>query len=865
MLPVTSGGIFSQDPHWILTQAPTVAGPVALNSPVFVIPTNISWDDVQPVPPNPGQPARFISAFTNVSNVAGNTPQSGLAPYVYERTFCICEDNTTITINDSISVDNWAQIFLQGPGIGTQMVTNAASTTAAAFTYPAESDGPFTITLNAGTYQLVVHHRNIQPNTIMGFQMWCEITADKPSLISEACCNSGSFLSGFKWLDINCDGSNGLGEPEPAGWTIELRDGTGALLQTTTTDINGYYSFQVSNSGTYVINEVPQGGWDQGTPTGGSPHTVVVNNPEVISNLDFGNCPCTDVVGANDQPKWSKESESHLLRDIEVYNGQLVALDWNELDILVWNPLLNDWDVRYTHTSAMHELHVNGTTLFFGGIEPGYFLSGNLGLNPPITTILPVGQEIYDYENRGGTLYAGGNFGTSLLATVTPLPAPSPGTLLITPQPWSNPVAPADRAMEIGVDPVSSDIFVLGEFTDAAGNNYITRWQTGGTLSPLGTGLSGIPGNFLSVGYPDLQVYNGMLHVSGDFNGVAGVANTGGYAVYDLGSGSWLPNTGPTGFPRAVYDMDIVNGELYIIGAFQNLLQGAVTATNAVAYDGSFYRDLNFPDFLATCMAYAPGYEYGSDILAVGGEAPFYIGRCGGEPACYVAVPPVSGCVGDPLSFDPYVFLTGTCAWDFGDGNTSTTCQPSHVYSAPGSYPVQFTFDDGADCVETVTTTATVSPALDASFSWSAAGLALMVNPVVTGQQWDWGDGTTNGPIPHVYSSPGIYTVCHTVDNQGCVSDYCTMVTIQTTSTTEPVPDELIRVAPNPTRELVRLLLPVGTRLDALAITDVSGRTESLVVHPGQVVSLADRAPGVYTLHLTINGQAVQRRIVLIP
>src|SRR5436190_24282243 len=42
--------------------------------------------------------------------------------------------------------------------------------------------------------------------------------------------------------------------------------------------------------------------------------------------------------------------------------------------------------------------------------------------------------------------------------------------------------------------------------------------------------------------------------------------------------------------------------------------------------------------------------------------------------------------------------------WAFGDGDTSTLQNPSHVYSTPGAYPVTLTITTSWGCIDTTTT-----------------------------------------------------------------------------------------------------------------------------------------------------------------
>ena len=76
----------------------------------------------------------------------------------------------------------------------------------------------------------------------------------------------------------------------------------------------------------------------------------------------------------------------------------------------------------------------------------------------------------------------------------------------------------------------------------------------------------------------------------------------------------------------------------------------------------------------------------------------------GAAPALPVASPGsgYSGQIGQPIQFSgagsqPSAgALLNDCRWDFGDGDTATTLNPTHVYSAAGSYTVSLTVFDSA-------------------------------------------------------------------------------------------------------------------------------------------------------------------------
>ncbi len=98
-------------------------------------------------------------------------------------------------------------------------------------------------------------------------------------------------ISGTKFHDLDGSGTNN-GEPGLGGWTIQLKDTEGNVLDSTTTSSDagnlGYYEFTDLTPGTYVVSEVLQTGWSQTKPSGGSAEVVVtIENP--IQVVDFGN------------------------------------------------------------------------------------------------------------------------------------------------------------------------------------------------------------------------------------------------------------------------------------------------------------------------------------------------------------------------------------------------------------------------------------------------------------------------------------------------------------------------------------------------------------------------------------------------
>ncbi len=83
----------------------------------------------------------------------------------------------------------------------------------------------------------------------------------------------GQTLGDRLWLDNNGNGIQDAGEAGIAGATVQLKNSSGTVLQTTTTDVNGYYGFNV-NTGSYMVTfQTPTGYVVTGKDLGGNDAT----------------------------------------------------------------------------------------------------------------------------------------------------------------------------------------------------------------------------------------------------------------------------------------------------------------------------------------------------------------------------------------------------------------------------------------------------------------------------------------------------------------------------------------------------------------------------------------------------------------
>lgn len=135
--------------------------------------------------------------------------------------------------------------------------------------------------------------------------------------------------------------------------------------------------------------------------------------------------------------------------------------------------------------------------------------------------------------------------------------------------------------------------------------------------------------------------------------------------------------------------------------------------------------------------------------------------------------------------------------WDFDDGYTSSSQNPSHSYSSAGSYQVCLTVEDNDEASDTTCKYIDVQekpnepPVADFRYSPSSPEVGETVrftdesydsDGYITDWDWDFDDGyTSSSQNPsHSFSSSGSYKVCLTVeDNDGATDEKCRYVDVQ--------------------------------------------------------------------------------------
>ncbi|MBI3193049.1 MAG: endonuclease [Ignavibacteriae bacterium] len=90
-------------------------------------------------------------------------------------------------------------------------------------------------------------------------------------------------ISGMKFIDRNVNGAFDAGDGILENWSIVL---SGAMDDTTLTDVNGKYSFTNLIEGKYLVREIQQNGWMQTTE---NPDSITIGTFTIQTGVNFGN------------------------------------------------------------------------------------------------------------------------------------------------------------------------------------------------------------------------------------------------------------------------------------------------------------------------------------------------------------------------------------------------------------------------------------------------------------------------------------------------------------------------------------------------------------------------------------------------
>ena len=238
-----------------------------------------------------------------------------------------------------------------------------------------------------------------------------------------------------------------------------------------------------------------------------------------------------------------------------------------------------------------------------------------------------------------------------------------------------------------------------------------------------------------------------------------------------------------------------------------------------------------------------------------------------------VNVPPVaaftSSCDNGACTFDSSTAADpdgsiASYAWDFGDDKSSTDANPSHTYSATGTYQVSLTVTDNKGATNKVTKSVDVTvthtnASPTAAFTQSCTELACDFDGsgssdsdgTVASYAWDFGDSksSTDATPSHTFDAAGTYSVKLTVtDNDGATDSVTKDVTVAAHVNAKPVAD------------FTQTCTDLDCSFDASASSDSDGTIasyawdfgDSSAAGSGKSPTHSYSAAGTYSVKLTV-------------
>lgn len=220
------------------------------------------------------------------------------------------------------------------------------------------------------------------------------------------------------------------------------------------------------------------------------------------------------------------------------------------------------------------------------------------------------------------------------------------------------------------------------------------------------------------------------------------------------------------------------------------------------------------------------------------------------------------------LAGNNFVFTTAnsfsgsTYAWNFGDGSTSVSQNPSHSFGSNGVYIVKLKVSTLSGCLDSTTKTITVG-----SLSIPVASLngSILQSSFATGNQWYLNGVLLPGATGNTYLpvTSGNYTVIATIN--GCSSAPSNTVAFTITALTDLERQWKLSILPNPVHNQLLVQFNGVNKLD-LTIYDLAGRLMLAWanINSATTLDLGGFAPGSYVISLkdSRTGLEYRRRIV---
>jgi PKD repeat protein len=220
--------------------------------------------------------------------------------------------------------------------------------------------------------------------------------------------------------------------------------------------------------------------------------------------------------------------------------------------------------------------------------------------------------------------------------------------------------------------------------------------------------------------------------------------------------------------PRADFSASPTTGSLPLVVKFTDQSQGQVATWKWDFGDGQSSAEQSPVHTYWTSGVYNVILTVSNDYGTADTTKTRYISVVGPLTSKFTGLPssgpaPLRVAFTDASTGNPTAWL-----WDFGDGSNTTVQNPTHLFSAPGSYDVSLTVtrDGDADTSKQVVNAGSVPNAdfTGTPRSIDVGGSVTFTDTTTnapTAWSWDFGDTATSSDRnpTHIYMAKGIYTV----------------------------------------------------------------------------------------------------------
>ena len=245
-------------------------------------------------------------------------------------------------------------------------------------------------------------------------------------------------------------------------------------------------------------------------------------------------------------------------------------------------------------------------------------------------------------------------------------------------------------------------------------------------------------------------------------------------------------------FLTGVYNYSANLAKLYVDGVLQSTTgtsSGSTSNSDPLYIGGNFSDNAFYYNGVIDAIRMYQRVLNDTEIAQLYNEPnPGYGSSCTPPPTCSASFTYSAGTNGQ-VNFATDSTIT-TTSWNFGDGSTSTSLNPSHTYASNGIYTVQENVLDSLNNILCSTTQTLSITNVACSAGTPQVSYILMpdsmphwwdiyvnYSPSVVGAIWYWGDGTSDTGLftgGHTYDSAGVYVICVTAYNAcGDSSTYC--------------------------------------------------------------------------------------------